>query len=261
LRLRAAIEEDGFRLFYQPQVGRDGRVIGAEALIRCFDAQARMISPASFIPLAEETGLIVPIGEWVIDAACAQLHIWQQAAATAALTLSINVSARQFHQPDFVDKVRSALERHRVRPDGLKLELTESVVVGDIEATVLRMQQIKALGVQFALDDFGTGYSSLSYLKRLPFDQIKIDQFFVRDMAQNPSSEAIVRAILAIARSLELEVVAEGVETQAEYELLLTRGCELFQGYLFGKPVPLEAWPAPLAPRPQGCAQAAEQAA
>lgn len=248
LRLRAAIAENGFRLFYQPQMDRDGRVIGAEALIRCCDRQGSMIPPARFIPLAEETGLIVPIGEWVIDAACAQLHLWQQQAGTANLTLSINVSARQFHQPDFVARVRTALERHRARPEGLKIELTESVVVGDIEATVLRMQQIKALGVKFALDDFGTGYSSLSYLKRLPFDQLKIDQFFVRDMAQNHSSEAIVRAILAISRSLELEVVAEGVETQAEYELLLTRGCEMFQGYLFGKPVPIEEWPALTAP-------------
>ena len=138
----------------------------------------------------------------------------------------------------------AAVERSRIRPGGLKIELTESVVLGDIETTVLRMRQIKALGVRFALDDFGTGYSSLSYLKRLPFDQLKIDQAFVRDMEKDTSSEAIVRAILALSRSLELEVVAEGVETAAQHELLLTRGCELFQGYLFGRPVPIEDWKA-----------------
>ena len=244
LKLRAALAGNGFRLYYQPQLDRDGRVIGAEALIRCFDADGAMISPAAFIPLAEETGLIVPIGEWVLETACAQLRAWQREPATAALTLSINVSARQFHQPDFVGKVAAAIERSRIHPGGLKIELTESVVIGDIETTVLRMRQIKALGVRFALDDFGTGYSSLSYLKRLPFDQLKIDQVFVRDMEKDTSSEAIVRAILAISRSLDLEVVAEGVETTAQHELLLTRGCELFQGYLFGRPVPIEAWKA-----------------
>jgi diguanylate cyclase (GGDEF)-like protein/PAS domain S-box-containing protein len=242
LKLRAALAGNGFRLYYQPQLDRNGRVIGAEALIRCFDADGAMISPAAFIPLAEETGLIVPIGEWVLETACAQLRAWQREPATAGLTLSINVSARQFHQPDFVGKVAAAIERSRIRAGGLKIELTESVVLGDIETTVLRMRQIKALGVRFALDDFGTGYSSLSYLKRLPFDQLKIDQVFVRDMEKDTSSEAIVRAILAISRSLDLEVVAEGVETAAQHELLLTRGCELFQGYLFGRPVPIEDW-------------------
>ena len=244
LKLRAALAGNGFRLYYQPQLDRSGRVIGAEALIRCFDADGAMISPAAFIPLAEETGLIVPIGEWVLETGCAQLRAWQAEPATAGLTLSINVSARQFHQPDFVGKVAAAVERSRIRPGGLKIELTESVVIGDIETTVLRMRQIKALGVRFALDDFGTGYSSLSYLKRLPFDQLKIDQAFVRDMEKDTSSEAIVRAILALSRSLELEVVAEGVETAAQHELLLTRGCELFQGYLFGRPVPIEDWKA-----------------
>jgi diguanylate cyclase (GGDEF)-like protein len=222
LKLRAALAGNGFRLYYQPQLDRNGQVIGAEALIRCFDAEGTMISPADFIPLAEETGLIVPIGEWVLEAACAQLRAWQREPASAGLSLSINVSARQFHQPDFVGKVAAAIERSRIRPGGLKIELTESVVIGDIETTVLRMGQIKALGVKFALDDFGTGYSSLSYLKRLPFDQLKIDQVFVRDMERDTSSEAIVRAILAISRSLELEVVAEGIETPAQHELLLT---------------------------------------
>ena len=244
VKLRTAIAEDGFRLFYQAQVDRSGRIIGAEALIRSFDRAGNMISPATFIPLAEETGLIVPIGDWVLGAACAQLRAWQQDANTRDYTLSINVSAKQFHQPDFVHKVREAVKQHQITPERLKIELTESVVLGDIETTVGRMEEIKALGVKFALDDFGTGYSSLSYLKRLPFDQLKIDQMFVRDMALDNSSEAIVRAILAMSRSLELEVVAEGVETCAQHELLLTRGCEMFQGYLFGKPVPIEDWPA-----------------
>ncbi len=244
LKLRSALAGNGFRLYYQPQLDRNGQVVGAEALIRCFDADGTMIPPAAFIPLAEETGLIVPIGEWVLEAACAQLRAWQRTPASAGLSLSINVSARQFHQPDFVGKVAAAVERHRIRPGGLEIELTESVVIGDIETTVLRMRQIKALGVRFALDDFGTGYSSLSYLKRLPFDQLKIDQMFVRDMEKDTSSEAIVRAILALSRSLELEVVAEGVETSAQHELLLTRGCELFQGYLFSRPVPIEDWKA-----------------
>jgi diguanylate cyclase (GGDEF)-like protein/PAS domain S-box-containing protein len=242
LKLRTAIAEDGFRLFYQPQLNRDGKIVGAEALIRCFDAGGRMIPPGDFIPLAEDTGLIVPIGHWVLEAACAQLQAWQQDDATHEYCLSINVSARQFHQPDFVDKVRSALEAHRIPAGKLKIELTESVVLGDMATTVTRMEQIKALGVRFALDDFGTGYSSLSYLKQLPFDQLKIDQAFVRDMTRDDRSEAIVRAILAMSRSLELEVVAEGVETQNQHELLLTRGCEMFQGYLFGKPVPIEDW-------------------
>jgi EAL domain-containing protein (putative c-di-GMP-specific phosphodiesterase class I) len=201
-----------------------------------------MIPPGDFIPLAEDTGLIVPIGHWVLEAACAQLQAWQQDDATHEYCLSINVSARQFHQPDFVDKVRSALEAHRIPAGKLKIELTESVVLGDIATTVKRMEQIKAHGVRFALDDFGTGYSSLSYLKQLPFDQLKIDQAFIRDMTRDDRSEAIVRAILAMSRSLELEVVAEGVETQNQHELLLTRGCEMFQGYLFGKPVPIEDW-------------------
>ncbi|MCK6410528.1 MAG: EAL domain-containing protein, partial [Thauera sp.] len=159
LKLRAALAGNGFRLYYQPQLDRNGQVIGAEALIRCFDAEGTMISPADFIPLAEETGLIVPIGEWVLEAACAQLRAWQREPASAGLSLSINVSARQFHQPDFVGKVAAAIERSRIRPGGLKIELTESVVIGDIETTVLRMGQIKALGVKLALDDFGTGYS------------------------------------------------------------------------------------------------------
>ncbi len=243
LKLRAALAENRFRLFYQPQLDSTGRLIGAEALLRCFDTHGSMISPASFIPLAEETGLIVPIGDWVLQAACAQLRVWQAHVATGDLSLSINVSAKQFHQPDFVAKVTAAIERHRVNAGLLKIELTESVVIGDIETTVARMKQIKALGVRFALDDFGTGYSSLSYLKRLPFDQLKIDQAFVRDMDDGNSSDAIVRAILAISQSLDLEVVAEGVETSAQHERLLQRGCVMFQGYLFGKPVPIEAWP------------------
>jgi diguanylate cyclase (GGDEF)-like protein/PAS domain S-box-containing protein len=240
--LRDAIANKGFHLYYQPQSDRDGRIVGAEALVRWFGADGRMISPAEFIPLAEHTGLIVPIGRWVLATACAQLAAWQRDAATRHLTIAVNVSARQFHQPDFVDQVGDGIARHAIDPAGLKLELTESVFLGDLDETILRMQQIRALGVRFALDDFGTGYSSLSYLKRLPFDQLKIDQSFVRDMLSDNSSETIVRAILGMSTSLGLEVVAEGVETPAQRHFLQTQGCQRFQGYLFGRPQPIENW-------------------
>lgn len=242
--LRAALANAAFQLFYQPQVDAGGRVVGAEALIRWADADGRFISPADFIPIAEETGLIVPIGQWVLDTACAQLAAWQAEPATRALSISVNVSARQFHQPDFVDQVLACVERHGVNPAGLKLELTESVILGDRDEAVARMAQLKAHGLRFALDDFGTGYSSLSYLKRMPLDQLKIDQSFVRDMLDDASSETIVRAILGMSASLSLEVVAEGVETEEAAAFLKAQGCTGFQGYLYGRPQPIEAWPA-----------------
>lgn len=203
-----------------------------------------MVSPADFIPVAEDTGLIVPLGGWVLDTACRQLAAWQAQPGTRTLSLAVNVSARQFHQPDFVPQVTSAMQRHGIMPSALKLELTESVILGDIDETVARMAQLRTLGVRFSLDDFGTGYSSLSYLRRLPLDQIKIDQSFVRDMLDNAGSETIVLAILGMSRSLGLEVIAEGVETEAQHAFLLEHGCQRFQGYLLGKPLPLAAWPA-----------------
>lgn len=240
--LRDALDTNAFQLYYQPQVDRNGHAFGAEALIRWVGPDGKMISPAEFIPLAEETGLIVPIGHWVLATACAQLSAWQAQADTRQLVLAINISAKQFHQPDFVSQVRACVEHSAIDPTGLKLELTESVILGDIEDTIVRMKEIRALGVRFAIDDFGTGYSSLSYLKRLPFDQLKIDQSFVRDMMNDCSSGTIVRAILAMSASLGLEVVAEGVETPAQHDFLRASGCERFQGYLFGKPRPVTDW-------------------
>jgi EAL domain-containing protein (putative c-di-GMP-specific phosphodiesterase class I) len=178
----------------------------------------------------------------VLDTACAQLKIWEAYPATAAMILSVNVSARQFLQADFVAQVRASLARSGASPTRLALELTESVLLENVEEAILRMQQLRALGIGFALDDFGTGYSSLSYLKRLPLDQVKIDQSFVRDVNHDPNDAAIVRAILAMSRSLGLGVIAEGVETEAQYAFLSENGCTEFQGYWFGKPLPIEEW-------------------
>ncbi len=240
--LRLAIGRNELQLYYQPQVDAHGRIVGAEALLRWLRPGIGMVSPAQFIPLAEETGLILPIGEWVLHTACAQLTAWAGHAATRDLQLAINVSARQFHQAEFVDRIAGCLTRSGIDPSRLKLELTESVVLDNVEEVVGRMQEIGALGVGFSLDDFGTGYSSLSYLKRLPLDQLKIDQSFVRDISVDPNDAAIVRAILAMSQSLGLNVIAEGVETEAQRDFLLENGCTVFQGYLFGKPMPIAAW-------------------
>lgn len=240
--LRQAIAREELQLYYQGQFDETGRLIGAEALLRWTCPGIGPVSPARFIPLAEETGLILPLGNWVIRRACAQLHAWSKQPHLRHLQLAINVSARQFHQADFVRAVADCLNRAAIDPSRLKLELTESVVLENIEDVILRMQQLKALGVRFSLDDFGTGYSSLSYLKRLPLDQLKIDQSFVRDLAEDNDDAAIIRAILAMSGSLGLDVIAEGVETQAQYEFLRANGCRAFQGYLFGKPVSAETW-------------------
>ena len=242
--LRRGLRQGEFRLYYQPQTDQNGVVIGAEALLRWQPPDHELVSPAEFIPLAEETGLILPIGQWVLDTACAQLKAWQAREATRSLRLAINVSARQFHQPDFVARVHASLERTGVNPRLLKLELTESVVLSNVEEVIHRMERLKELGVGFSLDDFGTGYSSLSYLKRLPLDQLKIDQSFVRDITQDPNDAAIVRAILAMSQSLGLHVIAEGVETPEQRDFLRENGCTAYQGYLFGKPMPIREWDA-----------------
>jgi EAL domain-containing protein (putative c-di-GMP-specific phosphodiesterase class I) len=241
--LRRAIRRKELQLYYQPQVDRDGRIYGAEALLRWFPANAEPVPPSCFIPLAEGTKLIVPIGDWVFQKACAQLQRWQADPRTSALTLSINVSGRQFHQPDFVERVSAHIERFRIKPSRLKLELTESVLLERVEEVIARMQRLKDLGVGFSLDDFGTGYSSLSYLKRLPLDEVKIDQSFVRDITRDQNDAAIVRAVLAMSQSLGLTVIAEGVETEAQRAFLSTYGCEHYQGYLFGEPAPIESIP------------------
>ncbi|MBK5970018.1 MULTISPECIES: bifunctional diguanylate cyclase/phosphodiesterase [Thiorhodovibrio] len=240
--LRQALLKGELQLYYQPQFDQNGCCFGAEALLRWHRPDHGLVSPLEFIPLAEETGLILPIGQWVMDTACAQIKAWESDEHTRRLSMAVNVSARQFHQPDFVAQTQASLEVSGASPRRLKLELTESVVLENAEEVVSRMEQLKALGVSFSMDDFGTGYSSLSYLKRLPLDQLKIDKSFVRDIATDPSDAAIVRAILAMSQSLGLEVIAEGVETEEQRMFLRDNGCHVFQGYLLGRPKPIDEW-------------------
>ncbi len=237
--LRRALARDEFLLYAQPQVDTESRLIGAEVLLRWQAAERGMVLPGDFIPLAEETGLIVPIGLWVLDQACAELGRWASDPRTAGLYLAVNVSARQFRQPDFVMQVGDALARHEVDPGRLKLELTESLLLDNVEDVVEKMQALRRMGVHFSLDDFGTGYASLSYLKRFPFEQLKVDRSFIRDIMHNSEDAGIVRAILAMGNTLRLNVVAEGVEDAEQHAYLARHGCAFFQGYLFGKPVPL----------------------
>jgi EAL domain-containing protein (putative c-di-GMP-specific phosphodiesterase class I) len=241
--LRESLKQNELQLFYQPQVDENGKYTGAEALLRWIPANGKAVSPAQFIPLAEDTGLILPIGEWVLATACTQIKRWEATPETRALTLAINVSARQFHQANFVEQAWDHIKQSGIDPKRLKLELTESVVLDHVDEVVRRMQQLKALGVGFSLDDFGTGFSSLSYLKKLPLDQVKIDQSFVRDITHDANDAAIVRAILAMCQSLGLQVIAEGVETEEQRDFLYQYGCKNFQGYLFGKPTQIESWP------------------
>jgi len=239
-----ALEFEQFRLHYQIQVDKSERPLGAEALIRWIHPVRGLVPPAQFIPLAEESGLILPIGLWVLNTACAQLKVWEQVALTRKLVLAVNVSARQFHQAGFVAQVKASVQHHAINPKLLKLELTEGMLLENIDDTIAIMSELNEAGIQFSLDDFGTGYSSLQYLKRLPLNQIKIDQTFVRDIAANESDKAVVRAIIAMARSLELNVIAEGVETDEQRQLLLKNGCTQFQGYLFSMPVPIDQFEA-----------------
>lgn len=238
--LRKALENQQFHLYYQIQVDGLYNPSGVEALIRWLHPERGLISPAQFIPLAEETGLILPIGQWVLDAACAQLKIWQQDALTRDLVLSVNVSARQFRQADFVARVQTIVQHHAINPRLLELELTESILLESIKDTIATMNVLKEIGVQFLLDDFGTGYSSLQYLKRLPLSQLKIDQSFIRDIVVDSNDRSIVYTIIAMAQSLNLNVIAEGVETEGQRQLLLSKGCTAYQGYLFSKPVSIE---------------------
>ena len=238
--LRLALQNDEFTLYYQPQVNSTGHLMGAEALLRWTPPNAEIISPLTFIATAEESGLIVPIGDWVVEQCFKQLQRWQQRPETSGLKLSINISADQFHQADFVAKICSGIERFNINPNRITLELTESAVLQRVDQAVQTMLELKDKGVSFSLDDFGTGYSSLSYLKLLPLDQVKIDSSFVRDISFDPDDAAIVRAILAMSESLGLSVIAEGVETQVQREFLFDHGCLHYQGYLFGRPVPIE---------------------
>ncbi|MBS0508761.1 MAG: EAL domain-containing protein, partial [Proteobacteria bacterium] len=238
--LRAALSQQEFSLHYQPQFSASGQALGSEALLRWTHPQRGMVSPAEFIPAAEETGLILPLGRWVLHTACTQLAAWQKLPALAPLSMAVNVSSRQFRDPGFVADVLRVLAVTGAPPAQLKLELTESLLVEDMARTIATMEALRAHGVGFALDDFGTGYSSLTYLKRMPLGQLKIDQSFVRDLLTDPNDAAIVRTIIALGQSLGLAVIAEGVETAQQRDWLARAGCHAYQGYLFGKPQPAE---------------------
>ncbi|WPB56028.1 EAL domain-containing protein [Xylophilus sp. GOD-11R] len=237
--LRAGLGREELRLHYQPVVDGDGRVLGAEALVRWQHPTRGLVPPLAFIPMAEESGLILPLGQWVLRQACEQLVLWGRRPATRQLTIAINLSARQFRHPDFVDQVEAVLETTGANAGRLKFELTETLLFHDVEDILGKMGRLRARGVGFSLDDFGTGYSSLSYVKRLPLDQLKIDQSFVRDVLTDPNDAAIVRTTLTLALSLGLDIVAEGVETHGQLDFLRQHGCRAFQGYLFGRPLPI----------------------
>lgn len=245
--LRYAIGHHELCLHLQPQVDAEGCVRGAEALVRWQHPTRGAISPGCFIPIAEETGLILSLGHWVLREGCRLLGEWQHYPSYQDIKLSINVSVRQFQQPDFVDQVISALNQFAAPPKHLMLELTESLLLSDPEGTIAKMSQLRRLGIRFALDDFGTGYSSLAYLKSLPLDTLKIDIAFVRDLTRDMQATPIAATIIALANSLNLSVIAEGVETDEQREVLAGLGCVAYQGYLFGHPVPIEYFdPAPL---------------
>lgn len=246
--LRIAIEQKQFELYYQAQVDNSGRPIGAEALIRWLHPVRGVISPFDFIPLAEETGIILPMGYWVLETACIQLKLWQQSAHTRELSLAVNVSAKQCHQADFVEQVEELITRHGINPALLKLELTESTLLEDVEGIIAKMIILRKTGVRFELDDFGTGYSSLQYLKQLPLHQLKIDKSFIADIAIEGNGRTLVCTIIAMAHSLNLNVIAEGVETAEQLQFLKNNGCDHYQGYLFSKPVMIKAFEALLEP-------------
>lgn len=240
VELREAIASQQFTVLYQPQVDAAGHISGAEALVRWKNPRRGLVYPGEFISLAEETGLILPLGHWVLKEACTQLALWAQSPKTAHLTMAVNVSARQFHQRDFQDEVLDILDASGAPANRLKLELTESLLASDIEDMIGKMAELKHWGVGFALDDFGTGYSSLSYLKRLPLDQLKIDRSFVRDALTDPNDANIAQTIVTLGQSLGLSVIAEGVETVAQRDFLAASGCHHFQGYLFGRPMAMK---------------------
>ena len=237
--LHGALQKNQLQLFYQLQI-TENNPTGAEALIRWQHPERGMVMPMQFISLAEETGLIIPIGNWVLKTACEQLRVWALSPLTQHLTLSINVSARQFYQANFVEDVQSIIEKSGLKDlHKLKFELTESAILDNVDDTIFKMNILKKIGIHFSMDDFGTGYSSLSYLTRLPLNQIKIDQSFVQNLGEKHLDNVIVRTIIGLAKDLNLDIIAEGVETEQQRSFLAQHGCNDFQGYLFSKPVPL----------------------
>jgi EAL domain-containing protein (putative c-di-GMP-specific phosphodiesterase class I) len=244
---RAALEADlsqallgaQFVLFYQAQVDQNTRIVGVEALVRWQKPGRGLVTPAEFIPLAEDTGLILPIGLWVLETACNQLAAWAARPEMTHLTIAVNISAIQVRQDDFVNQVLSVLDRTGAKPERLKLELTESLLLNDLDAVIAKMMALKLKGVGFSLDDFGTGYSSLSYLKRLPLDQLKIDQSFIRDILVDSNDAAIAKMVIVLGETLGLSVIAEGVENEAQRKFLEQIGCRTYQGYFYSRPLPL----------------------
>ena len=236
--IRQGILYGQFALYYQAQVDASAHIVGAEALLRWRHPVRGMVSPAEFIPVAEESGQILTLGSWILEAACAQLVEWAKDPDTAPLTLAVNVSSRQFRQQDFAQHILDMLDYTGANPHRLKLELTESLLADNLDDVVVKMSALRARGVGFSLDDFGTGYSSLSYLKRLPLDQLKIDQSFVRDVLSDANDAAIVKTILALGDTLGMNVIAEGVETAEQRDFLRSSGCLNYQGYLFSRPLP-----------------------
>jgi EAL domain-containing protein (putative c-di-GMP-specific phosphodiesterase class I) len=239
--LKAALGKDQLQLHYQLQTMADGKPIGAECLLRWQHPARGMVSPVEFIPLAEDSGAIVQMGEWVIHQACQTLARWAGHTHLEPLSLSVNVSPRQFTDTDFVAHIEQALQQTGANPQRLCLEITEGLMLKDAEQVIEKMRSLCALGLSFSIDDFGTGYSSLSYLQRLPLRELKIDKAFVNELASDAGSEAIVRAIIALGLSLQIDVLAEGVETEAQKGRLSALGCQYMQGYLFARPMELEA--------------------
>ncbi|WP_342620339.1 EAL domain-containing protein [Rhodoferax sp. GW822-FHT02A01] len=242
--LRQALQRREFVLHYQPQINAEGKLVGAEALVRWQHPQRGLLSPGEFIGVAEESGMVVPLGLQVLEIACEQLVQWARSCTLCDFVLSVNVSARQFHQSEFVEQVLATLQRTGANPKRLKLELTESLLLDNVEDTITKMTTLRSHGVSFALDDFGIGYSSLSYLKRLPLDQLKIDQSFVRTVLSDANDAAIAKMIVALGQTMGLTVIAEGVETQEQRDFLLESGCIVYQGYYFGRPMPTEQFEA-----------------
>lgn len=244
--LLKALPNNEFKLYYQLQVDHDAKPVGVEALIRWVHPERGLVPPMEFIPLAEEIRLIVPIGKWVLETACAQLKAWENTDTFNTLSIAINVSAYHFQQNNFVDEVRTITNSYGISPNKLKLELTESIVLGDMQDAIVKMDQLKALGFILSMDDFGTGYSSLSYLRRLPFNQLKMDRSFIMNALENANDSFLIQMVTSMAEQFGMDVIAEGVETEEQQQHLINLGCKAFQGYFFGRPMAINEFEATL---------------